>query len=233
MTTRSHQTNGSSPGTAISHVVNWLRAAIIDGRLKPGQQVKQERVSGETGLSLGPVREALRVLEQEGQMTYIPRRGYFVTKLEISDLEEIYELRRILEPIAVRRTVPLLQEEDFVRLSDAASRCADAAARGDVALELDANREFHFGLMTAPGQPHLIKVITSLWDSTEAYRALYYNLPEERQAATMAHQGILRTAESGEIETMIEMLDAHRDRALVTLRGVLEFSEKVNPESKP
>jgi len=207
--------------TALSQAVTWLRSAIISGELRPGQRVIQDRVAAGTGLSVAPVREALRVLEQEGQLDYIPRRGYFVTRLEIADLEEIYALRAILEPRAIRATLPQMSEEDFARMRAAADECAEAAMDGAVARELAANRDFHFSLMEAPGQTHLLRLIAMLWDSTEAYRALYYNFPDERQAAVLAHEGIMRAAEAGEIDEVIRMQEAHRDRALVLLRGLL------------
>jgi DNA-binding GntR family transcriptional regulator len=208
-------------GTANEHAVGWLRQAILSGALRPGQQVKQEWVAAGAGVSVAPVREALRVLEREGQVTYRPRRGYFVTELELADLEEIYALRAILEPRAVRHAVPLFDEQALQRVEQAAAECARAAEEGDVATELAANRAFHFALFDAPGQPHLLRLISLLWDSTEAYRALYYNSPEERRAAVAAHDRIVALLREGEVDLLVAELDAHRERALEFLRGVL------------
>jgi DNA-binding FadR family transcriptional regulator len=72
------------------HALEWLRRAIVAGELRPGERVGQDEVAERIGVSIVPVREALRVLEQEGQLTYIPRRGYFVVDLRVADLEEIY-----------------------------------------------------------------------------------------------------------------------------------------------
>ena len=78
------------------------------------------------------------MLEQEGQVTYLPRRGYFVTELRSDDLEEIYELRRVLEERAARATrCRLLDEDALERIELAARDCVDAAERGDVAAELE------------------------------------------------------------------------------------------------
>ncbi|HEY5331983.1 MAG TPA: GntR family transcriptional regulator, partial [Solirubrobacterales bacterium] len=89
-------------GTAAEHAVESLRRTLIAGELKPGERVRQEEIAARLGLSLAPVREALAVLEQEGQLTYQPRRGYFVTELDLADLREIYELRRLVEGRAAR-----------------------------------------------------------------------------------------------------------------------------------
>lgn len=173
------------------------------------------------GLSIAPVREALRVLEQEGQVTYRPRRGYFVTKLRIEDLEEIYQLRQLLEERAARRALPTLDEIALRRIRRAAEDCMTAAEAGDVAAELDANRRFHLAILEADDHPHTMRVIRLLWDSTEAYRAMYYNSPAERRYAAVAHGRILRAVTARDADRLIEELDVHRGRALEVLRVLL------------
>lgn len=208
-------------GTTQQHTLAWLRSAIVAGGLRPGQRVAQEEVAAQVGVSLAPVREALRVLEQEGQLTYLPRRGYFVTELRIEDLEEIYALRALLEERAARAALPALDDDALARIRLAASECADAAEAADVAGELAANRRFHFAMLEAPEHPHLMRVIRLLWDSTEAYRALYYNSADERRAAIDAHDRVLEALHARDADRLVAELDAHRERALTVLRGIL------------
>lgn len=209
------------PGTAQQHVLAWLRAAIVAGELKPGQRVTQDEVGERIGVSVAPVREALRVLEQEGQLTYLPRRGYFVTELRIADLEEIYALRSLLEERAARAALPALDEEAIERIELAARECVDAAEVADVAGELAANRRFHFAILEPLGQPHLMRLIRLLWDATEAYRAMYYNAPAERRASLDAHDRIVAAVRAGDADRLVAEQDAHRERALRTLRTIL------------
>jgi DNA-binding GntR family transcriptional regulator len=209
------------PSTTAEHALERLRHAIVTGELRPGARVVQEEVAARLGVSLAPVREALRVLEQEGQVTYLPRRGYFVTQLSIDDLEEIYELRRVLEERAARHALPALDDEALDRVQGAARDCERAAASGDVAAELEANRRFHFGLLEAPGCHHTLRLIRLLWDSTEAYRALYYNSPQERRESLDAHARILTAVRRGDPDALVAELDAHRGRALAVLAGIL------------
>lgn len=222
----------SAPRTTQQHALDLLRQLIISGQLKPGQRVNQEDIAGQLGVSVAPVREALRVLEQEGQLAYLPRRGYFVSELNIGDLAEIYELRRVLEERAVRRALPLLDEDALARLRSAARDCADAAERGDVAVELEANRRFHFAMFDAPEQVHTVRVIRLLWDSTEAYRAMYYNSVEERLASIDAHDRILAAVAERDADRLISELDAHRERALDVLRVILAGPETAEPSSR-
>jgi DNA-binding GntR family transcriptional regulator len=218
--------DASVPRTAQQHAVESLRRLIVSGALRPGQRVNQEDVASRVGLSVAPVREALRGLEQEGQVTYRPRRGYFVTELNLADLGEIYELRRLLEGRAVRHALPLLDEDAEQRIERAARDCVAAAEAGDVAAELDANRRFHFAILDAPGQPHVLRVIRLLWDSTEAYRAMYYNSADERVASIEAHGRILEAVRARNADGLVDELDSHRERALDVLARVLEGSDR-------
>jgi DNA-binding GntR family transcriptional regulator len=189
--------------------------------LRPGQRVTQEDVAVRLGVSVAPVREALRVLEQEGQLVYRPRRGYFVTELRIEDLEEIYALRRVLEERLARLALPVLDDETLARVRAAAEECEVAGESADVARELAANRRFHFGLLESAEQPHTMRMVRLLWDSTEAYRAIYYNSPAERRRAAKAHKRILSAVVARDADRLVAELDAHRDRALAFLRRIL------------
>lgn len=213
--------NPARPKTSQEHVVEWLRHAIVNRDFRPGEKVRQEDIAERAGVSIVPVREAMRVLEQEGQLTYRPRRGHFVTELRIEDLEEIYGLRDLLEEQAVRYTMGSLDSDRKVRLAAAALECRDAATRRDVLAELGANRVFHFSLMDASGHPHTLGIIRKLWDQTEAYRALYYNLKEESNAALDAHDQIVAATLADQVDEVVVLLREHRNRALDVLRGIL------------
>jgi DNA-binding GntR family transcriptional regulator len=211
----------SGPGTTTQHALDELRRAIVAGSYRPGQRVGQEEIADNLGVSLAPVREALRALEQEGQVVYRPRRGYFITELHVADLQEIYALRALLEERAVRRTLPALDEDAVERIALAARDCATAAERGDVAAELEANRRFHFGMLESPDQAHTMRLIRLLWDSTEAYRAMYYNSPEERAKTIDAHDEILAAVRRKDVDVVVVALNEHREQALRVLTGIL------------
>jgi DNA-binding GntR family transcriptional regulator len=215
------RTAPAGPGTTAQHALGGLRREIVDGALAPGARVVQEDVAERLGVSVAPVREALRILEQEGQVTYRPRRGYFVTELRLADLREIYDLRRVLEERAARQALGSLDADALARIEQAARDCVTAAESGDVAAELEANRRFHFGMWEAPGGVHQMRLIRLLWDSTEAYRAMYYNAPAERRRAARAHERILAAVRAGDADRLVAEQDAHRDRALVVLEGIL------------
>lgn len=198
-----------------------LRAAILEGTLRPGQRVNQEAWAARAGVSLIPVREALRALTGEGLVTYRRRRGYVVTELDIHELEEVYALRRLLESEALRRGVPGATVADVGALEAAAETWRDAT---DGAGRLAANRHFHRLLHELAGSRPLSRLIDLLWDSTEAYRALYYTLPGEAAEADRAHRAILDAVASRDAERAVALQDVHRERALERLREALAGS---------
>lgn len=209
------------PRTSQEHVVEWVREAITSRSILPGQRLGQEEVAQQVGVSIVPVREAFRVLEQEGQLTYRPRRGHFVTELRIEDVEEIYGLRQAMEERAVRYTMERIDESVKQRMRTAAEECRAAALARDVIGELRANREFHFSIMDAPGRPHTLRIIRKLWDQTESYRAIYYSLPEEAEKTVAAHDRILAATVDEDVDLLLFELDRHRDRALLRMREIL------------
>lgn len=211
----------AGPQTTPQHALEALRRAIVAGELRPGQRINQEQFGERLGISIAPVREALRLLEQEGQVVYKPRRGYFVSELRIEDLEEIYELRRLLEERAARQAVALIGDAELGEVKEAASACVRAASRGEVATQLEANRRFHFAILGPGSGPYTTRLIRMLWDATEPYRALYYNSPAERRRSNAAHERIIRTLESRDADRLVAELDIHRGRALEVLGEIL------------
>jgi DNA-binding GntR family transcriptional regulator len=214
-------TIATGPSTTTQHALDGLRRAIVAGELRPGARIGQDEFAGQLGVSIAPVREALRILEQEGQVTYLPRRGYFVTALEIADLEEIYGLRAVLEDRAAGHALASLDDAELERITLAARDFVNAVDAGDVTAELEANRRFHLAILDSPDQPHTMRLIRQLWDSTEAYRALYYNLEDERHNAVKAHDRILDALRTHNAKQLVAELAAHRERALTVLREIL------------
>ena len=198
--------------TAQEAVAEALRRAILERELKPGDPVRQEHLARRLGVSPIPVREALRVLEGEGRLAYLPRRGYVVAALDSDDLREVYALRDLLETEAVRAAVPRLTEEQLAAIRAAAAEVEETGS-------LVANRRMHFLLLEAAQRPVLLRHIRMLWDSTEAYRALYYADEGNREAAQAEHRALLAALEARDTEAVVANLRAHRERAIASLAG--------------
>lgn len=208
------------PPTAQEAVLAELRAMISTGELRPGEPIRQAPVARALGVSRVPVREALKVLQAEGQAAYSPHRGYVVRTLDPTELRECYRIRELLEAEAVRVAVPLLSTVDD--LAAALSDVEGAAAAGDLLGVAAANRRFHFGLYEASGMPRLVSLIRILWDTTDPYRSRYVADPANLRAINAEHRAVLEAVAGRDAEHAVALLDDHRTHALRTLTAQLE-----------
>ena len=210
------------PPTAQEAVLAELRRLITAGRLRPGQQIVQDALAVQFGVSRVPLREALKILEGEGQVTHVAHRGYFVTELSLSDLIEVYRIREILEAEAVSVAVPRMTAEDIHRL-EAAERDVRAAVEiADVVAMTSANRRLHFTILDACALPRLVWLIRLLWDATEVYRSVYYNEAHNREMVDSEHQALVAAVRAGDAATALVVLTEHREHAIAALRPLLE-----------
>jgi DNA-binding GntR family transcriptional regulator len=214
--------------TAQDAAIQALRERIAAGRLQAGEQIRQEQLADDLGVSVIPVREALKTLEAEGQVVYRPHQGYFVARLDAADLVEAYVIRDLLESEAVRRSLPRLGEEDFLRLEELIEDMDRHASTGDVLALTAANRLFHFTLFDAAAMPRLVNFVRILWDATDPYRSLYFAAPAERELANDEHREILVALRSRDADKAVALLREHRDNAIASLTAVLENPAKTS-----
>lgn len=210
------------PQTAQQAVLVELRQLILSGEMAPGSQIVQDAIAERLGLSRVPVREALKILEGEGQVTYHAHHGYYVTKLDVNELLETYRIRALLEADCVRLAVPNLGPEDLARAEAAIDEMADAAGHEDLVTFSAANRRFHFGLYEPSGMTRMVKIIGQLWDATEPYRSLYFAEPAHRDVVDAEHRAILVAARDRRTDQLNALLDEHRQHALDDLVATLE-----------
>lgn len=207
--------------TAQSVALEHLRVSIGSGVLRPGDQIRQDAVASELSLSIVPVREALKVLQTEGQVRYEPNRGYFVSRLSHEELREAYHLRKLLEDDAVRLAVPKLTEEALNDLQQAIADMDEANALQDVPALSEANRRFHFRLYEAAEMPRMANFIRILWDTTEPYRSLFFNEHEHRIRVNEEHREIIAAARSRDVNKTVRLLNVHRDGTVRELAELL------------
>jgi len=209
------------PRTTQELVLDELRRRILVGEFRPGQPIRPDQVAGELHVSRVPVREALKILEGEGQVRYRAHYGYVLAELRRADLLEIYRIRELLEDEAARAAVPRLRDADLVTMAEA---CAEMEAFGaaDVAAMAVANRRFHLTLLAASDMPHLLHHINLLWNASDHYRSVYYLEEAHRIEVHDDHRRILAAADARDVEALLALLDAHRDRAIAGLAPALD-----------
>ena len=209
------------PPTAQEFVLGELRRLIITGELRAGEQIKQDALAESLGTSRVPLREALKILEGEGQVAYHPHRGYFVAELSATDLSEVYRIRQLLEDEAVSIAIPNLTDADVAAIERAMLAVEAAGEAGDITAMTSSNREFHFLLIERAEMPRLSRLIRQLWDATDAYRAVYFAEPVNRIQVDREHRQIMEAIRERDIPRTIALMNTHRDHAVKRVSKVL------------
>jgi DNA-binding GntR family transcriptional regulator len=210
------------PPTAQAWVLDELRRRISKRELRPGDQILADTFAEELGVSRVPVREALRILEGEGQVVHRPHRGYFVAEMRLAELEELYRIRHLLEAGALRQTVPALDSDAFAEFDEVLAELRAANETGDIGKHVEANRRFHWIFLQPLEAPRLERLIQSHYNYCDSYGALYYNDRENRDRSEREHLELIEAAREHDASRVIEILESHRANVIDVLREVLD-----------
>lgn len=207
--------------TAQELVLETLREGILDGILPPGSRLRQEDLAATFKTSRIPVREALRVLEYEGLASSEPHRGFTVTALDADQIEEIYELRTVLESHAVRVAIPLLTQPDL----DELQRLYDHMEALEAADEkLVAREQFYLKLYGVTARPRLVGLIARL--RQEVARSLRWKLV---QHSPSHHDIFFEAVKAGDGDLAAAELASHYRKVAALLRRFLREAKVQAP----
>jgi DNA-binding GntR family transcriptional regulator len=149
-----------------------LRDSILSGELPPGAPLRLEELAERLGMSISPVREAVRRLESLGLAVHVPHRGARVSELALDDLRDTYEVRLVLEPLAVRKAAGRFTDRDAETSRRHLTEYGLARERGELLRARTAHTAFHFALYSAAGSEWLLRLIRPAWENCERYRAI-------------------------------------------------------------
>src|SRR5437762_13273830 len=135
--------------TMAETALDELREAIVLGELVPGTPLRLEDLAGSLGMSISPIREAVRQLEALGLAEHVPHHGAKVVALDVVELRDLFQVRLVLETMAVRRAAERFAGGDGERAEGLLDECVDARARGDLRRAMRAHGQFHFALYEA------------------------------------------------------------------------------------
>lgn len=177
-----------------------LRREVISCEIAPGTEVSEAQIALRHGLGKAAARAALMRLTQEGLSVVHPRRGYQIAPVTIRDVREIFELRALLEPEAVRLAVPRV---DVAAMREFDAVCARGFAAGDPVREssfLRANREFHLTIIRGCGNERLIRLLENLIDQMERLFRLGLALSVRRAELRDQHTRLIDAVSSGDAD---------------------------------
>jgi DNA-binding GntR family transcriptional regulator len=199
----------SLPASRTEVVLEEIRRGILTRELVPGQPLVEAELAARLGVSKTPVREALKVLSNSGLVTFSPYKGASVCVVDAELAKAVYDVRLVLEPEAVRRTVEL---HDPAPLEDAAEALKEASAliadRDQAGLSL-LNRRFHRALYRGCGNPLLISILDDLKDRAALISVVGWEANPSWKKEWTEHKAVLAAAKKGDAEGAASLLKDH------------------------
>jgi DNA-binding GntR family transcriptional regulator len=190
--------------TASDLAFEELRAAIVEGRLQPGLQLRQGDIARRLGFSHIPLREALRRLEAEGLVKIKPMCGATVAELSAKEFEELSEMRAALESLALRLAAPNLDSADLRRAGDLLNRMDRMSSHWG-----ELNAQFHGMLYAAADRPRLMQQINSLHKNVDRYVALEEKVGHRLEGTQKEHRLLLELLTSRKVDQAVSTLCDH------------------------
>jgi len=222
-------------------VFEALRKAIRDGRLSPGEPLRQEALANELGVSQITVREALNRLVGEGLCVRVPYKGVRVIAPSPEDWEDIYAIRGLLEGLAAELAAGRITTEELARMRELLPATIVSPDPESVESAREANREFHAIAIQASGRRFLIQVLNQIWDWFDPLILYARTLTSEEgsdirqrlgEADRRQHTRLLEALEAGDGPLARQVVAEYVDQAWHNLASILGTSadERQGPQ---
>lgn len=203
----------------VDRVTNLLSQAIIKGQIKPGDRLSESVIARDLGVSRAPVREAARLLESSGLVAYQANRGFFVRRISAREIDDLYELRIVIETAAGLR---LIRADDDTLLDPLRAQLevlkTVSSAEADMHDQVEADMEFHRRMIVASGNPRFLTIFDQIAKETALCVMVIGRLYDDAQWIAETHAPILDALGAGDETALIAAIDQHigAARRLVT-----------------
>jgi DNA-binding GntR family transcriptional regulator len=203
------ETLAGDRSTLTTRALEALRAAIVDGRLEAGERYSVAQLAERFGVSRTPVREALLVLERQGVVRFERNRGVRVLETTAHDLEEVFELRLLLEVPATRRACELLSADDLAALDHELAAMSALAREGDEGAFMAHDKAFHEVILRASGNRRLTTIVSQLRDHVRFRGASTVGRSRDLDAIRSEHVAILEALHARDPRAAADAMRAH------------------------
>ncbi|GAA1011468.1 GntR family transcriptional regulator [Acrocarpospora pleiomorpha] len=209
---------------------SMLRDAVRQGVLKPGQRVTLNELAAQLGMSLTPVREALRLMASQGLVEQESNRYTTITQYTLERGLEVYRLRLLLEPLAAEMAVRRVTEHDIAKLTGLLADGRNALPFGQFGVLAELNYQFHMTLYSISGQSLLIQFIDRLWNGVP-FQTI--SLSGRTESSLREHEEILDAVKAGDADGAASLVRRHIGHAAhATLRQLPPSGEHVQVEAE-
>lgn len=206
-------------------VFNTLRDAILRGELPPGERLMEIPLSKKLGVSRTPVREAIRMLENEGLAVTFPRRGAKVAKMSEKDLDDVLEIREVLDILAISLSCDNMTDDDIKRLEDAAIGFERATKGKDVRLIVTKDEEFHRIIYECSRNSRLVTILSNLKEQMYRFRFEYVKDPSNYPTLIKEHREILCALRARNKEQIVTLTKTHLVNQMECVREIIKRQE--------
>ncbi|MFZ7112585.1 MAG: GntR family transcriptional regulator [Desulfatiglandales bacterium] len=220
-----------SPVSIREKVYRTVKDWILDGRISPGSRIFETRLAKEIKTSRTPVREALHMLEREGLLEAVPRVGYRVKQIKWEEVEEICEIRTVLEILAAGWAVKRISAAEIKALQRNIEQTAQEAEEGMCHAFVERDAEFHEILVRASGSERLMELCEQLRRHMLRYRIESLYLPETALKANEGHRRIFACIKARDEEGIGAAIKAHLEYVKQSVRQYA-FEEKQDKKTK-
>jgi len=190
-------------------VLEVLREGIFDGIFLPGDRLNESRIANQLNISRGPIREALRRLEEMGLVIRSPGRGCFTKQYERRDIEELWTLRSVLEQFAIGLACPVATKKDLHHLSETVNKMHRAAEEKDQKKLLEFDLKFHEYLLELADHSLLKKTWQSLGIRIQRFLYLQPTIYDNLDRIAQTHEPIVSALEAGDVAKAQEAIEQH------------------------
>jgi DNA-binding GntR family transcriptional regulator len=214
--------------TIAAAVAENLRHRILDGDFKAGLPLRQDALANEFGVSRIPIREALMQLEAEGLVKIHPHRGAIVSELSTGEVQELFELRSLLEPRLLEASARHLTRDDYETINQILREYSAELRANHVRRWGELNTELHMLLYRHAGQPRTLAIVANLLQECDRHTRLQLSLTDGMRRAETEHAELLRLCESGQIAAACSLLKKHIESAGNSLQAYLGSHQKAD-----
>jgi DNA-binding GntR family transcriptional regulator len=212
--------------TLSAAIVEQLRRDILDGTFPAGEQLRQDALAASFQVSRIPVREALFQLEAEGLVLIEPHKGAIVSAFSLEEIDDVFDLRVLLEPRMLAQSAPLLTKQDFADISALETEFKGAIAARDVAQWGQLNARYHLALYRHARQPRTLAIVTALLQTSDRFTRVQMNRAPALSRAENEHRKLLRLCRDGKVSEACDSLVAHIEKVRSDLHALLERGGK-------
>lgn len=192
-------------------VFNTLRQSILTGELKPGERLMEIHLADKLGVSRTPIREAIRMLELEGLVTMIPRRGAEVAQITEKNLREVLEVRGALDALAVELACERITQEELEQLKKACDHFEEETKKGSANQVAQADVALHDIILKASRNEKLVQMIGNFSQQMYRYRLEYVKDEAHYEMLILEHQRIYEAIRDRDKERGAEAIRTHID----------------------